>query len=79
MTPKEILRLQVVGEMFDDVMIDDLSFQERRAVTKLVDLGVLKLVPWGDSDFKFDLKIVKINQEYFNEDQSPAVEEPKET
>lgn len=74
MTPKEILK-QVVREMFDDIMTDDLSFQERRAVTKLVDLGVLKLVPWGDSDFK----IVKINQEYFNEDQSPAVEEPKET
>lgn len=74
MTPKKILK-QLVIEIFDDIMTDDLTKREKRIAARLVNLGVLKEVPWGDSEFK----IVKINQEYFDEDQSPAVEKPEET
>ena len=74
MTPKKIIK-QLVIEIFDDIITDDLTKREKRIAARLVNLGVLKEVPWGDSAFK----IVKINQEYFNEDQSTAVEEPEET
>ena len=83
MTPKQILK-QIVQRLFNGVGIDDLSKEEKRLVNTLEKEGVVKFVTeyvpsWTSEDSAGeDYEFVYPNWEYFDEGESPAVEEPEE-
>ena len=83
MTPKEILKV-IVAKLFNGVDVDDLSKDEKRLLKILKKEGVVYIQTeyvasftseQSDEDYQF----VYPNWGYFDEDQSPAVEEPEET
>lgn len=83
MTPKEILK-EIVVRLFNGVDVDDLSKEEKRIVKTLEKEGVVKIVKeyvpsWTSEDSTGeDYDFVYPNWDYFDEDKSPAVEEPEE-
>lgn len=86
MTPKKILR-EVVLRLFNGVDMDDLSKEERRLVQTLKKHGLVRITkeyvcdnPLSSSEEDGeDYDFVYPNWRYFDEDKSPAVEEPEET
>lgn len=83
MTPKEILR-EIVMALFNGVDVDDLSKDEKRLLKILKREGVVHIQTEYVNSFNSassgdDYDFVYPIMEYFDEDQSPAVEKPEET
>lgn len=90
MTPKQIIK-QIVLRLFNGVDVDDLSKEEKRLVNTLEKEGVVQFVTeyvpsWTSEDSAgkdkamgfSEYEFVYPNWEYFDEGESPAVEEPEE-